>query len=175
MLWCLTGLMCGQNLHNLWNSCVWCGVSYCNIGTPHLTPAHQAVVYMQISQSALSRDIVNICCYPPPSLLSPLSSHSHQSPARFLPQTSMLLLHWQSDITSLRTSACWSVGQARWPHYLLSPPSCLSATAQSSLPGVAGRSSVKAKRWTGPLGELRLASLLLLWSTLLTTCLTGKL
>ena len=65
---------------------VWCGVSYCNIGTPHLTPAHQAVVYMQISQSALGQDIVNICCSPP--TLLPRTLTLQISPP-------MLLLEWR--------------------------------------------------------------------------------
>ena len=47
----------------------WCILIQPSVTLGLLTPAHQAVVYMQISQSALSQDIVNICYYPRSQLL----------------------------------------------------------------------------------------------------------
>ena len=145
-VWCCDAwqVMCGQNLHNLWNSALvsglaWSAVVYPSVTLGPLTRAHQAVVYMQISQSALSQDIVNICW-------SPLSSHSRTTD--FSPKHPCYCYTERRYL--IRTSDCWSLARVKWPPYLLWLPSWLSARVTSSHQGVGGRCSATARRWTGP-------------------------
>ena len=89
MLWCLTGYVWTEPAQfvklcsGVRPGVVWCGVSVCNIGTPHSGSPGRG----------LHADI-SVCAQPgycQHMLVSSLLSLSHH---RFLPQTSMLLLHW---------------------------------------------------------------------------------
>lgn len=112
-----------------WRGLVWSAVVYPSVTLGPLTRAHQAVVYMQISQSALSQDIVNICW-------SPLSSHSRTTD--FSPKHPCYCYTERRYL--IRTSDCWLLVSRQGKMTSLSSLTPELAVSQSHvLPSRSGR------------------------------------